>query len=205
VFQAQDEVYGTFHPEGAKALPLTWRAVGLPPETTRYLCKHRASLAAAEMTEDLRFRALDPVPFWTAYMEACLRGERHSPELAAWMLLQHGVLDWLDVAAHPLERVRMLAARNCHRDLPAKGLRLLSEDPSEEVRDVVARHSEAPAPLLARLASDPSRRVLWNVARNPGTPPDVLRQLHRDHGDELAAPLRFNPATPADVRRALEQ
>ena len=76
------------------------RGLGLPPEAALYLCKHRATLAATEMTEDLRFGALDPVPFWTSYIKACYRGERHAPELAAWMLLRHGVLDWLRVAAH---------------------------------------------------------------------------------------------------------
>lgn len=93
------------------------------------------------------------------------------------------VLALLALIVTPLLADQDLAARKREAGLPATDvarLRVLADDPSWEVRQVLGRNRRSPTDLLRRLAADPDERVRIAVATNLSTPPAVHMTLAHD-------------------------
>ena len=81
-----------------------------------------------------------------------------------------------------------------------EALAVLSEDPSEYIRECVAKNPNTPEFSLIQLSTDDDDYVLRNVAFNPSTPSSVLSEMAKNQKDRSVRRLvGENPNTPIEI------
>jgi|WetSurMetagenome_2_1015567.scaffolds.fasta_scaffold27742_2 hypothetical protein len=154
-----DPTYGTLQTVSVKELPLTWEALGLEKEAARHLCKYKAIYGSDGMTDDLVFKAFEPLPYWKARLEKAKQDT--APE-----------------AEDKRRQVCQFLAAMPQTDDPA--FQTLAEDEDWYVREVLAANPRALPAQLKALAADKELRVRRSLLTNPALPADIRDHLATD-------------------------
>ncbi|SFR27668.1 Leucine rich repeat variant [Lentzea waywayandensis] len=126
------------------------------------------------------------------------------PRLLRSLALNDGLPDSfrLRLARHPDVSVRARVAMSCDQGTSREVFELLLADPEPTTREYLAGNAAMPDDLRARLATDPSDKVREALARHwPAAPEHVRRTLLTDVEDEVreAACSDHHPRLPRPV------
>lgn len=127
---------------------------------------------------------------------------RYPDETVRWIAIENPYLPpslRLELTRDPSPKVRnKITCQDSYykeRRVPAIIFKLLANDESEIVRELVAENPKTPAEVLAQLANDPTPEVKVKVVSNPNTPVEILERL----GLEEGIFSKRNPKTPGSV------